>query len=166
GRRQHGRVLDLCCNDMAATLAELLRDAPDCQVVSFGTAGNEYDLGRSSADQRRDLASCRLEGGLGLLAKRMHGLGIAHLVREIWQHRCHYFWCRARCRAIVEVNTHKESRVLSPEPWVPTPRPGPELTNQTTSSPRNFNLPTFQRVNVLTCEPSSPVLTPFSSRLV
>src|SRR5215813_4758273 len=107
GRRQHGWMLDLCCNDMAAALPELFGDPPYCQVVSFSPAGNEHYLSRGSSNQRRDLAPCRLEGGFGLLPKRMHGLGIAHLIRKIWQHRRHYFWCRARRRAVIEINKHK-----------------------------------------------------------
>src|SRR4029079_18375232 len=69
-RVEHGFVLDRA-GDKALAAARLQRfgGAAEGEVVRFGAAGSEDNLGRLGANQRRDTRPGRVDGRLGALAR-------------------------------------------------------------------------------------------------
>src|SRR5262245_25054256 len=87
--------------------------AADREVIGFGAAGYEDYFAGGRVYKRSDPAPSLLHRGLCALSERVHRLRVAHLLREVWQHRVHDLgrYC-GRC-TVVQVDSHENFGVIS-----------------------------------------------------
>ena len=71
-RVEHRLVLDGACNEVLASGdLERLGSSSNGDVVAFGAAAREHDLGRIGAEQRGHAAPCLIQRSLGPLSEVM-----------------------------------------------------------------------------------------------
>ena len=104
-RIEHGLVLDGAGNEVLPSRnSQRFGNALDGQVVAFGAAAGEHDLGRFGRNQGGDRGSGVIGCRLGLLPEMMHAGRISPSFGERLGHSLDDRWGRGRRGVVVQVD--------------------------------------------------------------
>ena len=89
-------------------------NSEDSEVVAFGAAGGEDDLGGATSEQRSDTLARLLDGGASLLSLLVDGRGVAEPLKEVGLHCLEHLWQERRRRVVVQIDAlHSATSIVT-----------------------------------------------------
>ena len=99
--------------DFAATAAS---DAENREIVGFGAAAGENDLGRLRAEQCGDRFARAVHGGARALPGGVNRAGVAEILGEIRQHGVEDGVVHGRRGVVIEIGAHGSGHLQLSQP--------------------------------------------------